>query len=181
MNDKDKCPLLTVVIPTFKRPTFIGRAIESALIAAPEGDVEIIVVPNGSDTSWRAAADEFCQDHRIHWSPLKEGNACKARNHGLALASGKYIRFLDDDDYFYPAAAEQLVELRAAAADISSAPVCNISFNNVLLSTNTIPDSSDYLSASLLSVRLSLSEKTLLFTKIISGCWNTQKREILCG
>ena len=102
-------PIISVVIPTFRRPALLNYAISSALTAAPDGDVEVIAVPNGPDDSWKSVAQTFADDGRVKWYELAIGNACGARNYGLTKAQGKYVRFLDDDDYLYPAAAEQLM------------------------------------------------------------------------
>ncbi|MCA4790007.1 glycosyltransferase family 2 protein [Acinetobacter towneri] len=113
-------PLLSVIIPTHKRPQFLPRAIESALQAALNGDIEVIVVPNGSDTSWKSVAEQFKDESRVKWHPIEKPHANVARNHGMKLAQGKYIRFLDDDDFLYPEAAQkQLEELIELDADIS--------------------------------------------------------------
>src|SRR5690606_21298027 len=113
-------PPLTVVLPTAGRPQFLPRAVDSALKAAPEGDVEVIVVPNGPDKSWRMALAPFQTDRRIRVAPVARAHANVARNHGLVLARGKYIRFLDDDDYLLPAASEQILALERSGHDLCS-------------------------------------------------------------
>lgn len=91
-------PLLTVVVPTASRPTLLPRAVASALRAAPDGRVEVIVVPNGPDASWRTSLAAFHDDPRVRCAPVERANANVARNHGLWLARGTFVRFLDDDD-----------------------------------------------------------------------------------
>lgn len=112
--------LLSVVIPTHARPEYLKRAIQSALGAAPEGSVEVLVVPNGSDKSWIAASREYSSERRVRWLPIRDANANAARNHGMANATGEYIRFLDDDDYLYPdTASAQLDQAIRTGADLS--------------------------------------------------------------
>ncbi|MDU7564520.1 MAG: glycosyltransferase, partial [Acinetobacter baumannii] len=56
----ERSPLLSVVIPTFGRPEFLTRAIDSALQAVVNNsEVEVIVVPNGKDDSWREIAEIY--------------------------------------------------------------------------------------------------------------------------
>ena len=167
MKPSNRHPLLSVVIPTHQRTDLLPRAIESALHSSPDGDVEVVVVPNGCDASWKSVAEQRDSDYRISWSPLKEGNASRARNHGASLAKGKFIRFLDDDDYLLPAAERQLVALHEANADISSAPMCNVSSKGIPGSTIEIPDSTDYLTAALLAVRVSLSQGSIFSRRLI--------------
>lgn len=113
-------PLLSVIIPTYNRAHFLPRAIDSALGSAPDGNVEVIVVPNGSDVSWKVIAESYRSDPKVRWHPIKTGHANIARNVGMREATGTYIRFLDDDDYLYPSSAsEQLIRLVECGADLS--------------------------------------------------------------
>lgn len=121
---KPATPLLSVVIPTYERPQFLPRAIDTARQAAPDGEVEVIVVPNGLGESWKQIAEQFKSDSRVRWHPIATPHANAARNHGMKLARGEFIRFLDDDDYFYPqAACIQLTHLVDCDADLSCARV----------------------------------------------------------
>lgn len=114
-------PLLSVVVPTFNRPHFLTRAISSALDSAPDGEVEVIVVPNGPGSSWKEIAEHFRHDHRVRWHPVSEAGVSAARNHGLERANGEWVRFLDDDDYLYPEACRRQCEVALSSnADISS-------------------------------------------------------------
>lgn len=148
-------PLISVIIPTFKRPALLGRAISSALNAAPNGDVEVVVVPNGPDTSWKHIAEVHRGNVRVHWHYLATGNACVARNQGLALARGKYVRFLDDDDYLYPAASSQLELIESRNAEICSAPLESILPDGRKDYVFSLPNSDDYLTVALLSIGIS--------------------------
>jgi glycosyltransferase involved in cell wall biosynthesis len=112
-------PFLSVVMPTCGRPQYLPRAIESALQAAPDGDVEVIVVPNGPDGSWKSVAAGLAHESRVQWHPILTAHANVARNHGMDLARGKYLRFLDDDDYLFEAASRQCVQLDASDYDAS--------------------------------------------------------------
>lgn len=114
-----KTALLSVIIPTHHRPEYLPHAVASALESSP-GSVEVVVVPNGNDVSWHASLAPWKDDPRVIVSPILEANGNAARNHGMAHASGTYIRFLDDDDYFYPEAARaQLEHLIKTGADLS--------------------------------------------------------------
>lgn len=151
-------PLLTVVIPTYRRAKLLPRAVASALAAAPDGDVEVLVVPNGQDDSWTAVAHAFAADRRVAWHPLQQANACAARNHGLRLASGKHLRFLDDDDYLLPAAATQLELHDAAGVEITSGPQENISPTDENLGITLLPATDDFVAAALRATAISLTQ-----------------------
>jgi glycosyltransferase involved in cell wall biosynthesis len=137
-------PLLSVVIPTYKRPQYLPRAIASALQAAPDGDVEVIVVPNGPDESWKSLASRYSADARVRWHPIIVAHANVARNHGLRTARGKFIRFLDDDDFFLPAASEQLEALEVSGAEVSSGLIQNIDEDGVQHDLLSFPSTDDF-------------------------------------
>lgn len=122
-------PVTTVVIPTASRPALLPLAVQSALDCSGS-DVEVIVVPNGADASWRCSLARFSGDSRVAASPIPTPNANAARNHGLALAKGRYVRFLDDDDLLAPAAASQVDAMDASGAELCSGNVEKIDDND---------------------------------------------------
>lgn len=160
-------PLLSTIIPTFRRPHYLGRAIESALNAAPADDVEVVVVPNGPDDSWKSVANVYKNDPRVSWHYLNVGHACAARNHGLDKARGKYIRFLDDDDYLYPAAADQLTLIYSQGADMCSAPLENVRVDGTSTGSFRLPESDDYPTTALLSMGISGLTQGSIFKRSI--------------
>ncbi|MDN6751418.1 MAG: glycosyltransferase, partial [Staphylococcus equorum] len=101
----DKLPLTTVVIPTYKRPDSLNRAIDSILEQTYK-NVEIIVVDdNFSGSVDRKITEELMKEYEdkvniryLQHSSNLGGSA--ARNTGLKVAKGEYITFLDDDDEF---------------------------------------------------------------------------------
>jgi hypothetical protein len=146
-----KSPLLSVVIPTVGRPDLLPRAVKSALLAAPNEDVEIIVVPNGPDQSWRRSLNPFSNDPRLRCEAISTAHVSAARNHGLAIARGKYIRFLDDDDFLLPAASLQIEEMERSGAEICSGLVLNVDEDGVKLGTLKFPGAGDFVPASVLA------------------------------
>lgn len=92
-------PLVSVVIPTYNRAGLLPRAIESVL-AQTYGNVEIVVVDDGSTDNTQAVLDGFRDRIRC----IRTGNmgASHARNVGMRASVGQYIAFLDSDDSYYP-------------------------------------------------------------------------------
>ena len=77
------------------------------------------MVPNGPHSGGgRSVADSRAIP--AFRTPIEMAHANVARTHGLALASGGFVRFLDDDDYLLPAAARQVDVLRDTGADLCS-------------------------------------------------------------
>jgi glycosyltransferase involved in cell wall biosynthesis len=110
----DRNPLVSVIIPTFSRPAMLREAIESVLQQTFK-DFEIIVINDGgSDISELISGFSSPRIVHVHHETSRERSA--ARNSGLALARGKYISYLDDDDIFYPRHLEGLLEVIQATA-----------------------------------------------------------------
>lgn len=148
-------PILTVVIPTHARPQYLPRAINSALGAAPDGCVEVVVVPNGHGDSWKAVASRFSPDARIKWLPLAAANANIARNAGLDAATGEFVRFLDDDDYLYAEPCiSQLRALVESAADISSGHVDIVLEDLGVRRVYRQPETTDFVASALMPSRM---------------------------
>lgn len=102
-------PPVSVILPTYNRARTLPRAIDSVLTGTFE-DLELVVVDGGSTDGTRGYLDSLT-DPRLSVitrdSPRGLGNA---RNAGLAVASGEYIVFLDDDDVLYEDAIQTLVK-----------------------------------------------------------------------
>lgn len=148
MMAKEAFPLLSVIIPTVGRPEFLPRAVTSAFLGAPSEDLEVIVVPNGPDQSWRKSLAAFAGDSRLRCKAIATAHVSAARNHGMAMARGKYVRFLDDDDYLLPSAILQVEELERTGADLCSGLVMNVDREGLSLGTLSFPATSDFVCAS---------------------------------
>jgi glycosyltransferase involved in cell wall biosynthesis len=98
--------LVTVVIPTYKRPNQLKRAIDSCL-SQTYSNIEIIVVDDNSpETGYRKTTEKvmrlYNNNEKIKYIRHENNrNGAAARNTGLANATGKYITFADDDDILY--------------------------------------------------------------------------------
>jgi glycosyltransferase involved in cell wall biosynthesis len=100
--------LLTAVIPTIGRSS-VKQAVESVLMQSlPRGEFEVIVV-NDSGSSLLEAAWQKSERVTIIHTNKRERSV--ARNTGAAMARGKYLHFLDDDDWLVPGAYQHLWEL----------------------------------------------------------------------
>lgn len=167
-------PILTVVIPTHKRPQYLPRAIGSALRAAPDGDVEVIVVPNGPDQSWKSVVDEFRSDPRVRWLPIRIAHANVARNHGLSNSRGKYLRFLDDDDYLLPAASEQIEMLETNGWEICSGFIENVDEDGGQHGLLSFPNTDDFICAATAFSGFALPTAHVFLRSHLEECrWDT--------
>lgn len=98
---------VSVIIPSYGRPEFLQKAIQSVLSQSFQ-DWELIVVDdNGigsvSQVQTQTLLNEYRDDPRIHYLIQDENRGgSAARNIGWKFASGEFICFLDNDDEFYP-------------------------------------------------------------------------------
>ncbi|MFN3781956.1 MAG: glycosyltransferase family 2 protein, partial [Candidatus Kapaibacteriota bacterium] len=100
-------PKVSVIVPTFNRPSMLKNAIQSILNQTLQ-DFEIIVV-NDAGEDVRSIV-EFFNDKIIKYVSHSENKKQAAtRNTGIRNARGKYLVYLDDDDVFLPNHLETLV------------------------------------------------------------------------
>lgn len=102
----------TTVIPTVGRQT-LSRAVESVLAQSSNGfDFEVVVV-NDSGTSLPGA--EWNRSPRVRVVDTSRRERSVARNTGASMARGRYLHFLDDDDWLARDALQHLASTAAAA------------------------------------------------------------------
>ena len=89
---------VSIIVPVYRVEKYINRCVES-LINQTLSDIEIILVDDGSPDNCPAICDEWAKkDNRIKVVHKRNGGLSSARNAGLAVATGKYIGFVDSDD-----------------------------------------------------------------------------------
>lgn len=101
--------LISVIIPVYNVEAYLRECIDSVLNQTYK-NFEIILVNDGSTDSSGEICDEYVEkDDRITVIHQKNSGPSKTRNTGLENANGKYIYFLDSDDYIENNALELLV------------------------------------------------------------------------
>ena len=111
--------LVSVIIPCYNAAAVVERAVAS-VFAQTQRPLEVICVDDGSTDGTRQVLAGLQQQHPalqvIHQS---NGGAPRARNVGLAAATGQYVQFLDADDELLPDKIERQVVIAGAhAADM---------------------------------------------------------------
>ena len=93
-------PNLTVVIPVHNAAPHLGACVES-LLAQSYTDFELILVENGSSDDSRERCARYAAEHpgRIRTLTLDEASVSAARNAGIDNARGRFITFMDADDW----------------------------------------------------------------------------------
>ncbi len=93
---KDK---ISVIVPIYKVEKYLRKCVES-VINQSYSNLEIILVDDGSPDKCPVICDEYSKkDNRIIVIHKPNGGLSDARNYGIEKATGKYISFIDSDDY----------------------------------------------------------------------------------
>lgn len=120
---------VTIVIPTYKRPNQICRAVDSALNQT-YSNIEIIVVDdNGEGSPFEIETEKKLQnyvlDNKITYLKNKKNSGGSfSRNQGLFHSKGEYITFLDDDDEISEKKIEEQVKCLEEKGDDYSCCYC---------------------------------------------------------
>lgn len=108
MSQQDK-PLVSIILPVYNAKNHIARCIES-IRAQTYQNIQIIVLNDGSKDISLPVCEMYRKvDPRILLVDKDNSGVSDTRNLGLRLAQGKYIQFVDSDDYMDPDYTEHLV------------------------------------------------------------------------
>lgn len=102
-------PMVSVVVPAYNASKFLAETLDSVLLET-YSPLEVIVVNDGSkDDTLKIATDYALRDTRVVVIDQPNGGVCRARNHGIQKAKGKYILPVDSDDILLPGFIEWAV------------------------------------------------------------------------
>ena len=102
-------PLVSIILPVYNAQSHLARCVGS-ICAQTYQNIEIIILNDGSKDQSLPVCEEFRQkDPRILLVDKANSGVSDTRNLGLKLASGKYVEFVDSDDYLDPDFTERLV------------------------------------------------------------------------
>lgn len=111
--------LVSVVVPVYKVESYLGKCIES-IQNQTYSNLEIILVDDGSPDRCGEICEKYAaKDARINVFHKENGGQGDARNYGVRYASGKYLLFVDSDDYI----SETLVEKTVTVAEAHSCDI----------------------------------------------------------
>ena len=102
---------ISVIIPVYNVEPYLKQCMDS-VVGQTLKDIEIICVDDGStDGSLDILREYEAEDNRIQIIEQKNAGAGAARNNGMRHATGKYLSFLDSDDFFEPRMLEKAYDL----------------------------------------------------------------------
>lgn len=116
-------PVVSVIVPIYNMQNYLSRCL-SSLQVQTFADIEILMINDGSTDGSAAIAQEYAErDKRFRYYAQENRGLSGARNTGLDYAFGKYIVFVDSDDYTAPDYVEMLVKaMKEADCELA---VCN--------------------------------------------------------
>jgi len=117
---------ISVIVPIHNVAKYIGESLDSILNQTiGHENLQVIMVDDGSTDESPAIMEEYSKKYPNFISkrlPTKSGSAGKPRNIGLELATGKYVMFIDPDDFYTKDACKMLYDrMEACNADVITA------------------------------------------------------------
>ena len=101
---------ISVIIPVYNVEAYLPQCLDSVL-SQSYSDLQVIVIDDGSTDTSGAICDEYAaKDPRVVVIHQKNGGAAAAKNAGLRVATGKYLSFVDSDDYIAPEAYSHMLQ-----------------------------------------------------------------------
>lgn len=121
-------PDISIIIPVYNVEKYLKKSIDSVLNQTIK-NIEIILVDDGSIDKSGEIVDKYAdQDYRIHVIHQKNQGVSSARNAGLRLAKGKYIGFVDSDDWIEDYMYEDMY--KRAISSAAEIVICNYNVVN---------------------------------------------------
>lgn len=103
---------ISIIIPVYNLEKYIANTIESCL-GQTYDDIEVVIVNDGSTDRTEQVVGNYLCDKRVCYVRQDNAGVSAARNHGVKLATGDYITFLDGDDLLEADTIEKNVRLVA--------------------------------------------------------------------
>ena len=102
---------VSIIVPVYNTQAYLAKCVDSILAQTFE-DFELILVDDGSSDKSPEICDSYqSKDQRVKVIHKANGGPCSARNVGLEKAIGKYIYFVDSDDYIETVLLEKTVAI----------------------------------------------------------------------
>lgn len=156
-------PVISIIIPVYNVEKFLRRCLDS-ILSQTFTDYELIIIDDGSTDQSGKICDEYKEiDRRITFVIHQENQGSSAaRNAGLSLCRGKYISFVDSDDWVEPHYLQSMLDCAEKEhADLVISSFIRVSSDNPTLYNRNEPKD--------LSKRAVISG---YFSNLHAGLWN---------
>lgn len=119
--------LLSIIIPVYNVEKYLRECIESILF--PYNDnVELILVDDGSTDESPLICDEYSNNSHVIVAHIKNHGPSYARNKGIALSHGKYVGFVDSDDFISKGSIQSILDY---IEEDGTSDICFLNANKV--------------------------------------------------
>lgn len=155
-------PQISIIVPVYNSEKYVKKCIES-ILAQTVTDFELILLNDGSTDNSLAVMNSF-SDNRIVLIDKENTGVANTRNVGISIAKGKFITFVDSDDWISCDYLDHLLKLQR----INNSDMCLTT--KVFMSKRDIKSENNNIKiASLSPIEATVF---LLSPKHIVGCWN---------
>ncbi len=141
---------ISVIIPVYNVEKYLPECLDSVL-SQTYTDLEVILIDDGSKDSSGTICDEYAKnDSRIKVIHQQNGGAAAAKNAGLRVATGKYLAFVDSDDWIERDAFEFMVnKLNEHKAEVVQCAFRNVYVDSdkdmLVIDNETVFEAQEYL------------------------------------
>jgi teichuronic acid biosynthesis glycosyltransferase TuaG len=168
-------PIFSVLIPAYNRANLFKKAIYSVAMQT-FSSYEIIVIDNSNDNKVKKVLKTLDCDNSIIYRKIRNhGVIARSRNEGINLSRGKWIAFLDSDDFWFKNKLEiiydeirksnkfdvfcnnEQIEFKDSAKLLSYGPYTNNFYKNLLINGNRLSTSASIVS------KIFLTRKNIMF------------------
>ena len=120
---------LSIIVPIYKVEQYLPKCVDSLLNQdLPTEEYEIILVDDGSPDRCGAICEDYvAQFSQVRVVHRKNGGLSAARNSGFEVAKGKYVQFVDSDDFMEPNVLKTLVE----KMEVDNLDILRFNYQNV--------------------------------------------------
>ncbi len=102
-------PAVSIIVPVYNAEKALRRCLDS-ILAQDMDDFELLIMDDGSKDLSPAICDEYAaKDPRVHVVHKPNSGVSDTRNRAIEMSSGKYLQFVDADDWLVPEASRMLV------------------------------------------------------------------------
>ena len=115
---------ISVIVSVYNVEKYVKKCLDSILNQTYE-NIEIIIVNDGATDNSENICKEFVEnENRAKLYTKENGGLSSARNHGMRFVTGKYVLFIDSDDYIAEGMVEELYKnIKGEDADVS---ICGV-------------------------------------------------------
>lgn len=170
-DDIEQDIAVSVIIPVYNAAPYLRQCLDSVLNQTLR-EIEILCVDDGStDASPEILREYAARDSRMRLLTQPKFNAGAARNRGLDAARGRYLSFLDADDFFEP----EMLKLAYEKAEKERAEILVFRCNNYITEEDRYTDRTNSIEAAMLPDRQPFAGTEMkgnLFLAFVGWAWD---------